>query len=278
MTEVTNRNQRRAEIAANGWIIAWGDLINEGDVFQLVVFASVGAAGAWVDQQIQVQLKKLGQSLADVSEDVVKQATDYLKGLLRAKKSGERDYSGLGVKAGIVTYNRHMKTPFGKLPLANNHQPYIGVRITKPLPPRGTKAPPPTIPGQDSSLNRPTTVGRNLGSRLLLQNTTMYEGDYLQSENSLYRFILQGDGNVVLYAPNNEVVWTSKTDGKGGPPYRIVAQADGNIVQYDKSNVPLWKTDTGGSGGQVLVLQDDRNLVLYASGNKAVWQSRTYRG
>ncbi|KAJ5668668.1 hypothetical protein N7462_009738 [Penicillium macrosclerotiorum] len=126
------------------------------------------------------------------------------------------------------------------------------------------------------SLDRKTTLGRNLGSRILLQNTTMYEGDYLQSENALYRFILQGDGNVVLYAPENKVLWASSTDGMGRPPYRIVAQDDGNVVQYDGHNTPehaLWRTGTNGVGGEVLILQDDGNLVLYASGNKPVWDS-----
>ncbi|KAH0522834.1 hypothetical protein TsFJ059_006622 [Trichoderma semiorbis] len=135
--------------------------------------------------------------------------------------------------------------------------------------------------GRDElSLGRQTPLGRNLGSRILLQNATMYEGDYLQSENSQYRYILQGDGNVVLYALHNEVVWASHTDGMGKPPYRIVAQDDGNVVQYDGYNSPehaLWRTGTSGSGGQVLILQDDRNLVIYASGNKAVWESHTYR-
>jgi hypothetical protein len=130
------------------------------------------------------------------------------------------------------------------------------------------------------SLGRQTPLGHNLGSRIVLQNATMYEGDYLQSENSLYRFILQGDGNVVLYAPHNEVLWQSFTDGMGVPPYRIVAQDDGNVVQYDGYNAPehaLWRTGTNGLGGEVLILQDDGNLVLYASGNKAVWESSTFR-
>ncbi|KAJ5481789.1 hypothetical protein N7475_000601 [Penicillium sp. IBT 31633x] len=130
------------------------------------------------------------------------------------------------------------------------------------------------------SLNRRTPSGRNLGSRILLQDATMYEGDYLQSENSLYRFTLQGDGNVVLYAPQNEVIWQSYTDGMGNHPYRIVAQSDGNVVQYDKHNSPehaLWRTGTNGLGGEVLILQDDGNLVLYASGNKAVWESSSVK-
>ena len=262
MTEVTNRNEVRDAIAAGGWIIAWGDLINEADAIELIVFASIGAAGNWVSEQINAQLRKFNQSLTDVSEDVVNQAIGYLKGLLQQKRSGEREIDGLGVKAGIATYHRHFEIPFnGKVSLPNNHQPYIGVRVTKPLPGKAI-----------------TPVGRNLGPRVLLQNATMSEGDYLQSENSLYRFILQGDGNVVLYTRNNEVVWHSDTDGRGTPPYRIVAQDDGNVVQYDSSGQALWRTGTRGLGGHVLTLQNDRNLVIYDNGNKAVWESHTRIG
>jgi hypothetical protein len=39
---------------------------------------------------------------------------------------------------------------------------------------------------RDLSLDRPTAPGRNLGSRLKMSNQTMYEGDYLQSDNRLY--------------------------------------------------------------------------------------------
>ncbi|KAJ5464465.1 uncharacterized protein N7458_000151 [Penicillium daleae] len=141
MTEVTDRNQQRAQIAAGGWTIAWGDLINEWDAIELIISIPTGTVGAWVSEQIQAQLQKFQQSLRDVSDDVVNQATAYLRELLQNKRSGERDFDGLGVKAGIVTYHRHMKLPLGvQTSLPNNHQPYIGLRVTKPLPPKGAPA------------------------------------------------------------------------------------------------------------------------------------------
>jgi hypothetical protein len=42
---------------------------------------------------------------------------------------------------------------------------------------------------KDLALGRPTILRRNLGSRLDLNNEIMHEGDYLQSDNGLYRFI-----------------------------------------------------------------------------------------
>jgi hypothetical protein len=128
---------------------------------------------------------------------------------------------------------------------------------------------------------RPTVLRRNIGPRIYTKNETIAEGDFLQSENGLYRFICQGDGNVVLYGPGNSVAWKSSTDGMGKPPYRIVAQDDRNIVQYDRDNRPIWRTGTSLPGHNhtdcFLILQDDRNLVLYEAGNPiaAVWQTHT---
>lgn len=140
MTEVTNRNEVRAANAAGGWTIVYGDLINEADVVELVISVPTGTVAGWVSEQVDAQVKKFNQSLATVSDDVVNEATQYLKGLLQGKRSGERDINGLGVKAGIVTYHCKLKTPFGSAPLPNNHQPYIGLRISKPLPPKGAPA------------------------------------------------------------------------------------------------------------------------------------------
>lgn len=140
MTEVTNRNEVRAANAAGDWTIVYGDLINEADVVELIVSVPTGTVAGWISEQVDAQVAKFNQSLATVSDDVVNQATQYLKGLLQGKSSGERDINGLGVKAGIVTYRRKFKTPLGSTPLPNNYQPYVGVRITKPLPPKGAPA------------------------------------------------------------------------------------------------------------------------------------------
>jgi hypothetical protein len=138
MTEVTNRNEVRAAIAEGGWNIVWGDLINEWDIVTLIVSIPTGTVGGWMEQQLQAQLQKFGQSLGGVSDEVVKQATAYLADLLNHQRSGERDINGLGVKAGIATYKRHLKTPVGDVKLPNNHQPYFGMRVTKPLPSKGS--------------------------------------------------------------------------------------------------------------------------------------------
>lgn len=133
------------------------------------------------------------------------------------------------------------------------------------------------------ALGRPTVLRRNLGPRIDCTNQTIYEGDYLESSDARHQFILQADGNVVLYGPGHAVRWSSSTDGMGRSPYRIVAQDDRNIVQYDRDNKPLWRTDTRevGHSGCRLLLQDDGNLVLYqprSEGSEqlvAVWNTHT---
>ena len=219
-------------------------------------------------------MQKFQQSLGDISNDIVNQARDYLKDLLQNQRIDEREFDGLGVKVGVLTYKHQLEYPGGWTKLPNNHQLYMALRITKPLPPI---LPPRTAEAKD----RPTPPGINLRSRLKTNGHTMNEGDYLQSDNGVYRFICQGDGNVVLYGPGSTVVWQSYTDGRGYPPFRIVAQTDRNIVQYDRNNTPSWRTGTAMTESDrsecVLVLQDDRNLVLYDPEDhwKALWNTKT---
>jgi hypothetical protein len=138
--EVTDRNEQRSKVAAGGWAITWGDLINEGDLLTFGLSVIVpGGTSVWVSEQVRVQLQKFSQVLSEVEHEVIKRATSFLEDLIKGNHSGEKDFDGLGVKAGFVTYHRHNVTKLaGKIvatiPLPNNHQPYIGLRITKPLP------------------------------------------------------------------------------------------------------------------------------------------------
>lgn len=141
--EVTNCNDVRAAITAGGWNVIYRDLINEGDILIFIISIPIGTVGDWVAQQVQAQLIKFSQSLGDVSDNVVEQATNYLENLIKERGSGEADINGLGVKGGFATYNRHMEyflwdRKVGSHDLPNNHQPYIVLRVTKPLPPKSS--------------------------------------------------------------------------------------------------------------------------------------------
>lgn len=71
---------------------------------------------------------------------------------------------------------------------------------------------------------------------------------------------MQGDGNLVEYAPGNRAVWAGGT-GRAGSVVRL--QDDGNLVIIAPGNVPVWSTGTDG------------NLVVYASGHVARRSSRS---
>lgn len=59
---------------------------------------------------------------------------------------------------------------------------------------------------------------------------------------------MQEDGNLVVYNGNDwtpqHAVWASGTNGKGKKPHLFVMQADGNAVVYDAHNHPMWASDT----------------------------------
>jgi hypothetical protein len=79
------------------------------------------------------------------------------------------------------------------------------------------------------------------GSDTLSSGGSLRTGQTLVSPNGRARFVVQPDGNMVVYRLDNEVLWESKKRGVGS---RLDMQDDGNLVQYDDNNQVLWKSDT----------------------------------
>lgn len=101
-------------------------------------------------------------------------------------------------------------------------------------------------------------------------------GAKIYSSNRLYYLSFQNDGNLVLATKNEDALWSSATDNKGG---RAEFQDDGNIVIYDSYNKPIWSrsTNTSNRGARKLKIQDDGNLVIYNEGNSPIWSSEPQR-
>lgn len=59
-------------------------------------------------------------------------------------------------------------------------------------------------------------------------------------------------------------------------PYTMAMQTDGNLVLYASGNQALWQSHTYNNPGSDAVMQTDGNLVVYASAGQALWQSGTY--
>ncbi len=98
------------------------------------------------------------------------------------------------------------------------------------------------------------------------------------SPNNRYMAVMQGDGNMVLYATNASTrkpicaIWSSGTQCSNG---FAQLQGDGNFVVYNSSGKALWSacTNYAGSGCSLRVTNDGELTVVKSNGTK-VWSSR----
>ncbi|OVA04946.1 Bulb-type lectin domain [Macleaya cordata] len=98
---------------------------------------------------------------------------------------------------------------------------------------------------------------------------SLYSGQYL--ENWPYRFIMQGDCNLVLYK-NGAPRWSSGTDGRGINCY-VTLQDDGNLVVTSGYGGVVWASQSNqGQNTYRLDLQTDGNVVIYGG---AIWATCT---
>jgi hypothetical protein len=111
------------------------------------------------------------------------------------------------------------------------------------------------------------------GGNQLLPDETLHAGQSITGGGDA--LTMQGDGNLVLYAPGNTAIWATNTSGHSGA--WVIMQTDGNLVVVAPNGTPLWATGTNGHSGAELTLQSDGNAVIYAPGNAAVWASNTYK-
>jgi hypothetical protein len=102
--------------------------------------------------------------------------------------------------------------------------------------------------------------------------STLLTGNELFSQSKVFKFIVQGDGNVVLYK-NGAAKWAT---GSRGNNCKLVMQGDGNLVLYCNEGV-RWASNTNKFASQGpfrFVVQNDGNLVIYTSKGVA-WASNT---
>lgn len=120
-------------------------------------------------------------------------------------------------------------------------------------------------------------VGAAEGRDRLALGEELLAGHELRTANG-GRLIMQGDGNLVLYAPSGQPLWA--TDTRGKPATRAQFQKDGNLVIRSRRGygVPegtgYWDSGTARRGVTSLVFQTDGNLVWYA-GRRAVSSTGT---
>ena len=124
----------------------------------------------------------------------------------------------------------------------------------------------PHHPIEDPHRTAPTTWRNTLGPGERLR-----PGNKLLSNNRTHSLTMGYDGNLVLSTVNGPI-WDTGT--------RLATfaemQGDGNFVLYNEHNGQAqWHTGTWGNPGARLVMQDDRNLVIYGPDDGYLWDSGT---
>jgi hypothetical protein len=97
-------------------------------------------------------------------------------------------------------------------------------------------------------------------------------GGSLASPDHQYVLTMQGNGDLVLYAPGHRAVWLT---GTKVADKILKQQDDGNIVLRAPGNVPVWAAATSGHPGTVVQIRNDGNVVAYAPGHGAIWSTNT---
>lgn len=116
-----------------------------------------------------------------------------------------------------------------------------------------------------------------LKGRTLLPGESLNRGEAIATPNGGV-FVLQKEGNLVLYGPNGKgqhsALWWSH--GHNTPAVRATMRPDGVLVMLDPSGKEIWASHNPSSGAAVrLVFQDDGNAVWYDKNGKAVQQTNT---
>ena len=116
----------------------------------------------------------------------------------------------------------------------------------------------------------PPSAGAADGASTLAPNETLSANQSLRSPNGQYGLWMQGNGNLLLSGPGDQVLWASNTEGNPGA--RLQNQRDdGNIVLVAPGDRPLWDTETFWNPGTVLQVEDDGSLIAVAPGGRRVF-------
>ncbi|XP_058099738.1 mannose-specific lectin-like [Magnolia sinica] len=111
-------------------------------------------------------------------------------------------------------------------------------------------------------------------SMLVGAEDTIFNGEKLLTdqfiENGPYKFIMQGDCNLVLYN-KDRALWHTNTAGHGNS-CNLLMQNNGNLVIFSGSDV-IWSSSTSrGPNTYRLVVQLDGYVVIYGG---ATWATNT---
>jgi hypothetical protein len=129
-----------------------------------------------------------------------------------------------------------------------------------------------TCAGESTRHNHRPVCALETSSSLLRGETLPFNGQ-LTSPNGQYRFIVQDDGNVVVYDVD-KVLWSPNTYGKDLRDGLVFKADDGNLVLYDSTGKVIWSPNTHGKKASELVLNDGGFLVMYSEDRTELWTTQ----
>ena len=100
-----------------------------------------------------------------------------------------------------------------------------------------------------------------------LRKEILKQGNYLESNNKNVRLLLSTIGELEILLEKRRL-WSK---GNNSANYLLLNNT-GNILLHGNNNDLLWKVNTR---GELLIIQDDSNLVLYDQCGYPVWSSQT---
>jgi hypothetical protein len=106
----------------------------------------------------------------------------------------------------------------------------------------------------------------------LYPNDTLIAGTpqaSITSQDRRFEFVLQQDGNLVLYRKGGRAYWATGTNGQRVA--QAIMQSDGNFVLYGPSGQVIWASNTHGHANARLTVRNDGNVVIYDAQGCARW-------
>ena len=120
----------------------------------------------------------------------------------------------------------------------------------------------------------PETAVNNSNRDTIYRDQRLNINEFLISKNGKYKAKMQDDGNFVVYNEHSgKAIFETNTWAYGAGAFFIL-QGDGNIVLYGRNSEVLWHTNPDIFTADKLVMQDDGNLVAYVNNGPPVWASK----
>ena len=108
----------------------------------------------------------------------------------------------------------------------------------------------------------------------MLRNENLCSDAHLNSQNGLYKLLMQTDGNLVLYNSGN-VIWALNTYGFITSSAGLHFDQNGNLAIFSQDGQLIWSFNFQGKEAAFLKVQDDGCVVVIGNSGELLWFRRS---